>query len=145
MNRSFLNVILGGFGIEDEAIQQQNLGIETGILPAFIISSKMNDNYSEINIVPPFEKDISYAEIADKYSFPEKQSTTPPPALSTIAEFSNKAYVPDVRGLSMRKAMKTLGELGLIPRTQGSGKVSSQSLRPNTLVNKGTVCVVKLK
>lgn len=37
-------------------IQQQNLGIETGILPAFIISSKMNDNYSEINIVPPFEK-----------------------------------------------------------------------------------------
>ena len=85
------------------------------------------------------------AEIADKYSFPEKQSSTPPPALSTIAEFSNKAYVPDVRGLSMRKAMKTLSELGLIPRTQGSGKVSSQSLRPNTLVNKGTVCVVKLK
>ena len=97
------------------------------------------------SIVPPFEKDISYAKIADNYSFSEKQSSTPPPALSTIAEFSNKAYVPDVRGLSMRKAMKTLSELGLIPRTQGSGKVSSQSLRPNTLVNKGTVCVVKLK
>ena len=114
----------------DEPKQPYHWGAE-GAAPAFrrIMSRIMNMDDS---IIPPFEKDISYAEIADSYSFSEKQSSTPPPALSTIAEFSNKAYVPDVRGLSMRKAMKTLGELGLIPRTQGSGKVSSQSLRPNT-------------
>ena len=36
--------------------QKENLGVEVGILPAFIISSKMNDDYSETNISPPFEK-----------------------------------------------------------------------------------------
>ena len=36
--------------------QKENLGVEVGILPAFIISSKMNDDYSEINISPTFEK-----------------------------------------------------------------------------------------
>jgi len=36
--------------------QKENLGVEIGILPAFIISSKMNDDYSETNISPPFEK-----------------------------------------------------------------------------------------
>ena len=137
------NPVLLGFIMLDEPRQPYHWGAE-GAAPAFrrIMSRIINMDDS---IIPPFEKDISYAEIADNYSFSEKQSSTPPPALSTIAEFSNKAYVPDVRGLSMRKAMKTLGELGLIPRTQGSGKVSSQSLRPNTLVNKGTVCFVELK
>ena len=36
--------------------QKENLGIELGILPAFIMSSKMNDYFSEIEIDPSFEK-----------------------------------------------------------------------------------------
>jgi hypothetical protein len=36
--------------------QKENLGIELGILPAFIMSSKMNDYSSEIEIDPSFEK-----------------------------------------------------------------------------------------
>ena len=36
--------------------QKENLGIELGILPAFIMSSKMNDYFSEIEIAPTFEK-----------------------------------------------------------------------------------------
>ena len=36
--------------------QKENLGIELGILPAFIMSSKMNDYFSEIEINPSFEK-----------------------------------------------------------------------------------------
>ena len=53
--------------------------------------------------------------------------------------------MPDLRGLSMRKAMKTLGRLGLKPKVRGSGKVLSQNLMPGSLVNKGTVCVVELQ
>ena len=36
--------------------QKENIGIEVGVLPAFIIASKMNDYYSETEISPPFEK-----------------------------------------------------------------------------------------
>ncbi|MBC8266588.1 MAG: outer membrane beta-barrel protein [Flavobacteriales bacterium] len=36
--------------------QKENLGVEVGVLPAFIINSKMNDYYSETEISPPFEK-----------------------------------------------------------------------------------------
>ena len=36
--------------------QKENIGIEFGILPAFNISSAMNDNFSDIIIDPPFEK-----------------------------------------------------------------------------------------
>ena len=36
--------------------QKENIGIEVGISPAFIIASKMNDYYSETEISPPFEK-----------------------------------------------------------------------------------------
>jgi len=36
--------------------QKENIGIEVGVLPAFIITSKMNDYYSETEISPPFEK-----------------------------------------------------------------------------------------
>jgi len=37
--------------------QKENLGVEVGILPAFIISSKMNDEFTdEIEIAPSFEK-----------------------------------------------------------------------------------------
>ena len=36
--------------------QKENLGIELGVSPAFIIHSKMNDYFSEIEIAPSFEK-----------------------------------------------------------------------------------------
>ena len=36
--------------------QKESLGVELGILPAFIISSKMNDYFSEIEIDPSFKK-----------------------------------------------------------------------------------------
>lgn len=36
--------------------QKENLGIELGISPAFIIASKMNDSFDETQIIPSFEK-----------------------------------------------------------------------------------------
>ena len=36
--------------------QKENLGVEVGILPAFLINAKMNDYFSEIEIDPAFEK-----------------------------------------------------------------------------------------
>jgi len=36
--------------------QKENLGVEVGILPAFLINAKMNDYFSEIEIDPTFTK-----------------------------------------------------------------------------------------
>jgi len=36
--------------------QKENLGVEVGILPAFLITAEMNDYFSEIKIDPAFEK-----------------------------------------------------------------------------------------
>ena len=36
--------------------QKENLGIELGISPAFIIASKMNDSFDETQIIPSFKK-----------------------------------------------------------------------------------------
>ena len=36
--------------------QKENLGVEIGILPAFLINAEMNDYFSKIEISPSFEK-----------------------------------------------------------------------------------------
>ena len=36
--------------------QKENLGVEVGILPAFLINAEMNDYFSKIEISPSFEK-----------------------------------------------------------------------------------------
>ena len=65
--------------------------------------------------------------------------------LSTFSKNSNKTKVPEVRGLSMRKTMTILNELGLKYKINGSGKVYWQSPEPGQVVTKGTVCIVGLK
>jgi cell division protein FtsI/penicillin-binding protein 2 len=71
--------------------------------------------------------------------------STLPIALSTVANFSNKVPMPEVRGFSMRKAMTVLRQAGLKIQIQGSGKVIWQSPKPGSILNKGSTCIVGLK
>lgn len=73
------------------------------------------------------------------------QVSTLPIALSTVANFSNKVPMPEVRGFSMRKAMTVLRQAGLKIQIQGSGKVIWQSPKPGSILNKGSTCIVGLK
>jgi len=73
------------------------------------------------------------------------QVSTLPIALSTVANFSNKVLMPEVRGFSMRKAMTVLRQAGLKIQIQGSGKVIWQSPKPGSILNKGSKCIVGLK
>ncbi|MGY8782573.1 MAG: penicillin-binding protein [Fidelibacterota bacterium] len=57
----------------------------------------------------------------------------------------NKSRVPEIRGLSMRKAMVVLTESDLKFKLEGSGKVAWQSPKPGDIVNKGTTCIVGFK
>ena len=49
-------------------------------------------------------------------------------------KISEKVEVPELRGLSMRKAMITLNNKGILSDMSGSGKVIWQSPKPGTLV-----------
>ena len=65
--------------------------------------------------------------------------------LSAKARPSNKVKIPELRGLSMRRAMSTLNKKGIVSHMTGSGKVAWQSPKPGTLVQTGTICKVGLK
>ena len=66
-------------------------------------------------------------------------------SLSAETKLSEKVKVPELRGLSMRKAMITLNNKGILSDMSGSGKVIWQSPKPGTLVSTGTICKVGLK
>ena len=65
--------------------------------------------------------------------------------LSTQQIHGNKTEVPEIRGFSMRKAMRVLRSFDLNFKIQGTGKVLWQSPRPGSIVKKETICVVGLE
>jgi cell division protein FtsI/penicillin-binding protein 2 len=65
--------------------------------------------------------------------------------LSTQQIHGNKTEVPEIRGFSMRKAMRVLRSFDLNFKIQGTGKVLWQSPRPGSIVKKKTICIVGLE
>jgi len=72
-------------------------------------------------------------------------TSTLPLGLMTVAKYTNKVEMPEIRGFSMRKAMTTLRNHGLKIKMNGSGKVVWQSPKPGKIVNKGSTCIVGMK
>ena len=68
-----------------------------------------------------------------------------PIKLSVNSKTHKRVRIPELRGLSMRKAMNTLSNKGIIPDMIGSGKVAWQNPSPGTLVQSGDICKVGLK
>ena len=73
------------------------------------------------------------------------ENKLPPMQLSTLTRNTTKTIVPEVRGLSMRRAMATLNNSNLKYKISGSGKVYWQHPKPGLIVDKGMTCVVDLK
>ena len=72
-------------------------------------------------------------------------NTSIPRELSMKTKFPKKFKIPDLRGLSMRKAMNTLNNNGILFEMIGSGRVASQSPKPGTIIDKKTTCIIELK
>ena len=66
-------------------------------------------------------------------------------ARTTINNFHNRISVPELRGLSIRKALHTLEKHDLKFKLKGNGKITWQNPIPGTIVQKGTVCTVGLQ
>ena len=67
------------------------------------------------------------------------------PAIVTLASGGGQAsLVPDLRGMSVRDAMRTLARLGLNARVEGSGTVVAQSPAAGTKLERGITCTLIL-
>ena len=89
-----------------------------------------------------FEMHVAANEDNIKYN--SKKLKDNPIQLLVNAKPDKKVKIPELRGLSMRKAMHMLSSIGINPDMIGSGKVSWQSPAPGTLVQTGDVCKVGL-
>jgi cell division protein FtsI (penicillin-binding protein 3) len=63
---------------------------------------------------------------------------------SAIVEATRAGLMPDLRGLSAREVIRTLGGLGITPRIQGDGFVIAQSPEPGTPIGAANACVLTL-
>jgi len=67
------------------------------------------------------------------------------PVVPVVQKENGDSYLPDVRGMSLRKARTVLREIGLRTHFTGSGKVIWQSPKPGTIVADGSICTIGLK
>jgi membrane peptidoglycan carboxypeptidase len=73
------------------------------------------------------------------------QSPTAVPAIVTLAMGGgDSSLVPDLRGMSLRDALRTLTQLGLSARVEGKGVVVQQTPAPGTALERGTTCTLVL-
>ena len=62
-----------------------------------------------------------------------------------VQKNNNDTSLPDVRGMSLRRARTVLRQIGLRTYFKGSGKVIWQSPKPGTIVADGSICTIGLK
>ena len=69
------------------------------------------------------------------------------PVVNSKANQNNKTetVVPDVKGMSLKKALYSINKSGLESIFSGSGTVVWQSPNPGTVSTIGTVCSIGLK
>ncbi len=136
----YLNPQLLGFIMLDEPKQPYHWGNE-GAAVAFSSVMKRIINMDD-SIAPPIKK--QQAKLANaKYNSINIEGGIS--ALNTINNFHNRISVPELRGLSIRKALHTLEKNDLKFRLKGNGKITWQNPSPGTVVKKGTVCTVGLQ
>ncbi len=79
---------------------------------------------------------------------PDKQNYV---SLSTVAlteppsGMDGICTIPDIRGMSLKKALQVISGAGLKPKFQGSGTVAWQSPKPGTIVKPNSVCIIGLR
>jgi cell division protein FtsI (penicillin-binding protein 3) len=71
--------------------------------------------------------------------------TAPAPQSSNLKKNKIKIVIPNVRGMSLKKAINTLQKSGLESKFAGSGTVVWQSPKPGTVSMMGTICSIGLE
>ena len=69
----------------------------------------------------------------------------PAPQSTNLKKNKTKIVTPNVRGMSLKKAINTLQKSGLESKFAGSGTVVWQSPKPGTVSMMGTICSIGLE
>ena len=98
------------------------------------------------SITPPAKKKNTFMSLGYKPSKAQSKNIINqiPRQLSTV-NVNNSIRVPDVRGKSLKRAIKIITSAGLEIRTEGSGQVQWQSPKAGTVLNHKDICVVHLQ
>ena len=97
-------------------------------------------------ITPPVKKQEPYAHTENSIPIIQsKKFNDQIPVLLSTMNSNNVIRVPDVRGKSLKKAIKIISNAGLNIKVEGSGQVISQSPRPGTVLRHKEICLVQLK
>lgn len=67
-----------------------------------------------------------------------------PMAIETVLRPAEDGLMPDLRGLSLRKALLSLNRVGLVTHIEGTGLVIDQSPRPGSVLVPGSTATLKL-
>jgi cell division protein FtsI (penicillin-binding protein 3) len=82
---------------------------------------------------------------ADFYSKKEASWSEPTIDGVKVGKGAEKAVMPDLTGLPMRKALSRIEGKGLIIKFSGNGRVVEQTPRPGTVIEKGDICYLKFQ
>ncbi len=121
-----------GAAIAFKRIMKRIINMDDSIFPPASLKKAKN-----FEIQKTSKKEIQQFNLKEKNSIPIE--------LSINTKVSKKVSIPELRGLSMRKAMSTLNNKGIVSHMIGSGKVAWQNPAPGTWVHSGSICKVGLK
>jgi cell division protein FtsI (penicillin-binding protein 3) len=93
-----------------------------------------------VNQPPPVLVADRTRHVEDQPIAPQPVNYVPPQPQPQLAE----GFMPDLRGLSAREALRTLTRVGVTARLNGSGFVIDQSPAPGSAIVPGDNCTLKL-
>lgn len=152
--------ILGGYSTEHYMSGFMGLAPveDPKIVVVVVIDEPRGNNFGGVVAAPVFraivEKTLPYLNVLPKgvqvvkteiAPLGESQKLQPLVEKERGIEDTGKMIMPDLTGLSMRNALSRIEGKGLIIKVSGSGKVTEQSPKPGTIIEKGEICYLKLE
>ncbi|MGQ9636268.1 MAG: penicillin-binding protein [Thermodesulfobacteriota bacterium] len=128
------------------------------IVVVIVIDEPRGSNFGGVVAAPVFraivEKSLPYLHVLPKgtlfvrneiESLEQNGNVRPSVEKGRIGEEIRKMVMPDLTGLSMRSALSLMEGKGLIIKISGSGRVTEQSPKAGTVIEKGEICYLKLE
>ena len=114
-----------------------------GVVAAPIFKMIMEKALPSLNVIPKGAMVVK----SEFDSAPRREASGPQPLIDEIKVGKGMATVvmPDLTGLSMRKALSRMEGKGLLIKVSGNGKVVDQVPRPGSVIEKGDICFLKFR
>lgn len=98
--------------------------------------------------IAPSVNPVSPVLVAQRAARPEITVAAPTKPLTIVPAvgppMAGQVVLPELRGLSLREAIRVLGRMGLTPRVSGDGVVIEQDPQPGTALEAGGACRLAL-